>query len=167
MTHPTRRDFLKFTSIGLISAATGELLPVRFGHAAEPAADAAQLKRFIGVSGQLTQRDTLDPALAQALLHAFVQTNKFFDAQLAALADLLAQQPALLNGDKLKFPDDQAAQQKLAQAVLSGWYTGVVGSGKDALYVTYVNSLSNRLVADVLVPPSYSYGPCGSWQSKP
>lgn len=167
MTHPTRRNLLKFASIGLISAATGELLPIRFGHAAEPAADPAQLERFIGVSEQLTQRATLDPILAQALLHAFVQTDKAFDGQLTALAGLLARQPALLSAATLKFPDDQIVRQKLAQAILSGWYTGVVGAGKNALYVTYVNSLSNRLVADVLVPPSYSYGPCGSWQSKP
>ena len=65
------------------------------------------------------------------------------------------------------FADEHKPQQALAQAILQAWYLGVTGKGKKAACVAYVDTLANRAVAAELVPPSYSYGACGTWQARP
>ena len=44
---------------------------------------------------------------------------------------------------------------------------GDVGAGDTATCITYTNALMNVAVSDVLRPPSYAYGPYGSWAAKP
>ena len=44
---------------------------------------------------------------------------------------------------------------------------GIVGSGATARCIAYEDALDNVIVADVLKPPTYCYGPYGSWARKP
>ncbi len=125
------------------------------------------LKDFISVSQALTAQQQLNPTVAQALLLAFMQTDKNFVSRLTRLNTLFQEQPELLGEQKIAFSADDADSESLAKAILDGWYEGVVGKGFDAIYVTYVNNLANLLVSDKLVPPSFSYGPMGSWAQKP
>ena len=122
--------------------------------------------------GQSSHAANLQPyqlgdVLALALYQAFARNSAEIDTALAGLKTALGAGEVLAQDDKTAFAEAQKAEQALAQAILQGWYLGVVGKGKKSVCVAYVETLSNRAVADVLVPPSFSYGPCGSWSAKP
>ncbi|MFC0337363.1 Membrane bound FAD containing D-sorbitol dehydrogenase [Kushneria avicenniae] len=166
MTQFSRRRVLKVAGAFALTGVAGQTL---FLSSARASSEATQntLDRFMGVSSALTAREDLDGDLARALLHAHLLTDQDFPEALSRLEALLKAQPALLSSSRLAFAEDQSAQEATARAMLSGWYTGVVGEGDQALYVSFVNTLANVAVSDVLVPPSFSYGPCGSWQAPP
>jgi hypothetical protein len=158
-TYPmSRRGALKVVGALMLSGAAGQLLLTSRARAALASASPA-LNAFMAVSATLTGKPQLNVLLAQALHPALQKAVPDFDATLAKLQALLAQGDDLSAGHK--------AEQALSQAILQGWYLGVVGKGKKAVCITYVDALSNLAVADVLVPPSYSYGPCGTWSAKP
>ncbi|MFT4274448.1 MAG: sugar dehydrogenase complex small subunit [Pantoea sp.] len=163
----SRRRVLKMAGLVVITSAAGLLLPLPRLNAAQSLANASAQADFIQVSQWLTQQENLNSAVAHALLIALNQTQQNFMAGLTQLKALLQSQPELLQQEQLTFAASDAASEKLAQAILGGWYNGVVGKGKHALYVTYVNTLANQLVNDKLVPPSFSYGKCGSWAQQP
>ncbi|MRW89843.1 hypothetical protein GJ699_07595 [Duganella sp. FT80W] len=168
MTTPTisRRSALKALGVATLASVAGQLLlATRAKAALEPAGQG--LKDFLAVSTTLTGKNDLNPTLALALYKAMQQTQPELDGALLKLKTALAQDTVLAGGDKTAFADEQKAEHALSQAILQGWYLGTVGKGKKAVCVTYVDALSNRAVADTLVPPSYSYGPCGAWQVKP
>ena len=145
-----RRRALRVIGAAMLSGVAGQLL---LDSRAKAATDNAPpgLAPFRAVSATLTGKPSLDPTLALALFQAFQKATPDFDKALAAL------------------PADAAAMagQPLAQAILQGWYLGTVGKGKKAVCVTYLDALANRAVAAELTPPSYSYGPCGSWHARP
>ncbi|MDO6407200.1 sugar dehydrogenase complex small subunit [Pantoea phytobeneficialis] len=163
----SRRRVLKMAGLVVITSAAGHLLPLPRLNAAQSLANASAQADFIQVSQWLTQQENLNSAVAHALLIALNQTQQNFMAGLTQLKALLQSQPELLQQEQLTFAASDAASEKLAQVILAGWYNGVVGKGKHALYVTYVNTLANQLVNDKLVPPSFSYGKCGSWAQQP
>lgn len=167
MKHYSRRRVLKMAGLVAITSAAGHLLPLPRLNAAQPQADAVAQANFIQVSQWLTQLENLNSTVAHALFIALNQTQQAFTAELTQLTALLQSQPGLLQQDHLTFAASDVASEKLAKAILGGWYNGVVGKGKHALYVTYVNTLANQLVNDKLVPPSFSYGKCGSWAQQP
>ncbi len=121
---------------------------------------AGNLAVFTTVSATLTGRGSLDPALAQALYQAFQVAVKDFDTTLLKLR-------GAMTGEEITFSDEQKAEQGLSQSILQAWYLGVVGKGKKAVCVTYTEALANKVAAPILVPPSYSYGPIGTWTTKP
>lgn len=148
----SRRGALKVVGAVMLSGVAGQLLlNTRAKAALAPAGQG--LQDFIAVSRELTGKAELNATLALALHAALQKASPEFDAALLKLKDTLAAQ-----GE----PD-----KALVQTILQGWYLGVVGKGKKAVCVTFVEALSNRAVADVLVPPSYSYGRCGTWSAKP
>ncbi|ARJ44258.1 hypothetical protein B1H58_10380 [Pantoea alhagi] len=167
MTHYSRRRVLKMAGVVAIASATGQLLSLPRLKAAQPQGPLPGLDEFIQVSRLLIQQTELNVTVAHALTQAFSQTQKGFISELTRLKNLLQNQPALLQQDRLKFADADAESEKLAKAILSGWYNGVVGKGNHALYITYVNTLASQLVSDKLVPPSFSYGQIGSWAQQP
>lgn len=167
MKHYSRRRVLQVAGLVALSNAAGQLLSVPRVFAAQLTPAAPSLAVFLRVSQQLTQQSQLNPTVAQALVQALNLTQKDFPAGLAQLDALLSSQPALLQQDKLVFPEQNAASEKLAKSILGGWYNGVVGKGNNALYVTYINTLANQAVKDKVVPPGFSYGPCGSWAQQP
>ena len=162
----SRRGALKaLGALALSGVASQLLLSTRASAALAPAGQG--LKDFIAVSRTLTGKAEVNPALALALYQAFVKNTLEIDTALAGLNTTLGAGEVLAQDDKTAFAEAQKAEQALAQAILQGWYLGVVGKGKKSVCVAYVETLSNRAVADVLVPPSFSYGPCGSWSAKP
>lgn len=167
MINYSRRHLLKMVGVVTAVSAAGQLLPISRLKAAEQNNPPIGLKDFISVSQALTAQQQLNPTVAQALLLAFMQTDKNFVSRLTRLNTLFQEQPELLGEQKIAFSADDADSESLAKAILDGWYEGVVGKGFDAIYVTYVNNLANLLVSDKLVPPSFSYGPMGSWAQKP
>ncbi|WP_182058548.1 sorbitol dehydrogenase family protein [Pantoea sp. ME81] len=166
MKHYSRRRVLKMVGLVTIASAAGQLLPLPRLNAAQSPTNVAGLDDFMQISQLLTQQESLNATVGRALLLALSQTQKGFLPALAQLKALLQNQPELLQQDHLAFVSD-ADSEKLAKAILGGWYNGVVGKGNHALYVTYVNTLANLLVDDKLVPPSFSYGKCGSWAQQP
>ena len=162
--HPhqiNRRLALKAAGLGavMLSSIAGPLLLSQQARAGlQPAA--GNLAVFTTVSAALTGRGSLDPALAQALYQAFQLAVKDFDTTLLKLH-------GAINGKDITFSDEQKAEQGLSQSILQAWYLGVVGKGKKAVCVTYTEALANKVAAPILVPPSYSYGPIGTWTTKP
>jgi hypothetical protein len=162
----TRRGALKaFGALALSGVASELLLSTRAVAALAPAGQG--LHDFIAVSKTLTGKSEINPTLALALYQAFVNTAPNIDAALAGLKTTLLGAEVLAQDDKTAFTEAQKAEQALSQAILQAWYLGVVGKGKKSVCVAYADTLSNQVVADVLVPPSFSYGPCGSWSAKP
>jgi hypothetical protein len=162
----TRRRALQVLGAAMLSGVAGQLLSATRTRAALDAAGPG-LDDFTAVSRTLTGKPQLDPALALGIYHALRQAAPDADAKLAALKAALAQDGALDAGGKTVFADAQKAQQALSQSILQAWYLGVVGKGKQAACLAYIDALANRAVAAQLVPPSYSYGPCGAWQACP
>ncbi|WP_308921188.1 sugar dehydrogenase complex small subunit [Janthinobacterium sp. J1-1] len=156
-----RRLVLKAAGLGavMLSSIAGPLLLSQQARAGLPPA-AGNLAVFTTVSAALTGRGSLDPALAQALYQAFQLAVKDFDTTLLKLH-------GAINGKDITFSDEQKAEQSLSQSILQAWYLGVVGKGKKAVCVTYTEALANKVAAPILVPPSYSYGPIGTWTTKP
>lgn len=165
--HPmSRRHALKMLgAVSLAGVAGPMLLSTRAKAALAPAGQG--LQQFISVSQTLTGKPELNPTLALALYNAMLKNAADLDLQVSKLQTALAQAEVLAQGDKTAFSDTQKAEHGLSQALLQGWYLGTVGKGKKAVCVAYMDTLSNRSVADVLVPPSFSYGPCGTWSAKP
>lgn len=162
----SRRGALKaLGALALSGVASQLLLSTRAVAALTPAGQG--LTDFIAVSRTLTGKAEINPTLALALYQAFVKDSPQTDAALAGLKTALSAGEVLAQDDKTAFAEAQKAEQSLAQAILQAWYLGVVGKGKKSVCVAYIDTLSNQAVADVLVPPSFSYGPCGSWSAKP
>ena len=159
--HLNRRLVLKAAGLGavMLSGIAGPLLLSQQAKAGLPPA-AGNLAIFNTVSATLTGRGNLDPALAQALYQAFQVAVKDFDTTLLKLR-------AAISGEDITFSEEQKAEQSLSQSILQAWYLGVVGKGKKAVCVTYTEALANQVAAPILVPPSYSYGPIGTWTTKP
>lgn len=161
-----RRLVLKGAGLLMLSGAAGPFLLSRQARAGLQLAS-SNAAGFVTVSQALTGRAALDPALAQGLYRAFQLQVADFDATLLKLQAALAQEAGLLQGDTTAFAEAQKAERALSQAILQAWYLGVVGKGKKAVCVTFTEALSNRLAAPILVPPSYSYGPIGTWSAQP
>lgn len=162
-----RRRALQVVGAAMMSGVAGQLLLTSRAKAApDGAAPGPGAQAFQAVSRILTGKADLQPVLALALYEAFVRTTPDVDTALAALQASLAADPLGEDG-KTAFTDAQKAQQGLAQAILQAWYLGTVGKGRKAVCITYIDALANRAVAAELTPPSYSYGPCGSWRTKP
>jgi hypothetical protein len=164
----SRRGALKaLGALALSGVASQLLLSTRAVAALVPAGMGPGLHDFIAVSSTLTGKAEVNPTLALALYGAFLKTSPEIDGALAGLKTTLLGADVLAQDDKTTFAEAQKAEQALSQAILQAWYLGVVGKGKKSVCVAYVDTLSNQAVADVLVPPSFSYGPCGSWSAKP
>jgi hypothetical protein len=135
-----RRDLLVGGTLGVLVPASVEASPDKL------------ISTFMSVSRVLVGSAWLDVRLGQHLFDAFAKADANFPSELAALqASLTAKTPA----------------PPLSKAILRAWYVGVVGLGAGAVCVTYGSALMNQTVSDVLKPPSYAYGPYGSWTTQP
>ncbi|MFO6296987.1 sugar dehydrogenase complex small subunit [Rahnella selenatireducens] len=163
----SRRGVLKVIGLVGLTSVAGKLIPLPRANAAMIEPNAALLANFIQVSRQLTLHETLDNTVSEALCHALNLTQERFFEELTQLKTLLDANPDWLEQPVLRFPEAHVDAETLAKNILGGWYNGVVGKGYKAIYVTYINTLANKAVSDKLVPPSFSYGPCGSWAKQP
>lgn len=165
MTHPSvisRRRALHALGALALSGSAGHLLSATRTRQARAGAGPG-LDDFAAVSRTLTGKGALDPALMLALYRAMQDSTPHLDKALASLKAALAARP----DDGQPLDGLAPEQQALSRALLQGWYLGVAGSGKSAVCVAFIDTLANRAVAAELVPPSYSYGPCGSWRARP
>ena len=163
----SRRGVLKVAGLIGLTSVAGKLIPMPRASAAMIEPNAALLASFMQVSRQLTMHETLNNTLSEALCHALNMTQERFFEGVTELQGLLDANPDWLQQPLLRFPGAHVNAETLAKNILGGWYNGVVGKGNKALYVTYINTLANQVVSDKLVPPSFSYGPCGSWAKQP
>ena len=147
-------------------------LPAAFADNSAPGtATAKASQNFLTLSRLLTDKKALDPVQADRLYAAFVGVYPDFEAQLQQLLEFITaaddQAKLDLSGLQAALDAQQSPVAKLPGRIVSGWYVGVVGSGKAARCVTYETSLMYVAVADRLKPPSYAYGPYGSWGRNP
>ena len=157
--NPGRRMVLA----GLLSASAAALIPWAL---AEPVANAEQ-GAFLGVSAMLAGRQVLDPALAKRLYDALVAQDAAFPANVRALLALINAQGLQAAGLQQALDTAQSPLAALPRQIASAWYLGIVGKGEAAVCVAYEQALNAAVVADVLKPPTYSYGAYGSWARKP
>lgn len=122
---------------------------------------------FLNVSRIITGRATLDTAQANRLYAGLIATVPSFSAKLDALAAFIAGNPTSSLQLQSSLDAARAPFAQLAPLIATAWYVGVVGSGSAARCVTYETSLMNVVVSDRLKPPSYAYGPYGSWGRNP
>ncbi|MET0267079.1 MAG: sugar dehydrogenase complex small subunit [Duganella sp.] len=169
----SRRSALRLLGAVALSGVAGQLLLGTRARAALAAGapgagqDRAGFEHFLDVSKTLTGKAAPHAGLALVLYQALRANAPDFDTALQRLQAALSQGETLAQADKMAFSPEQKAEQALSQAILQAWYLGVVGKAAKAVCVAYTDTLSNQAVADVLVPPSFSYGPCGSWAAKP
>ncbi|MDE1181889.1 sugar dehydrogenase complex small subunit [Paraburkholderia sp.] len=131
------------------------------------AAPAVAPDAFVQVSRLITGRATLDASQANRLYAALVTAVPGFSEQLSALAAFVASNGSTAQQLQASLDAAKAPFAKLPGVIAIAWYVGVAGSGVAAHCVTYETSLMNVVVADRLKPPSYAYGPYGSWGRNP
>ncbi|MFG1173953.1 sugar dehydrogenase complex small subunit [Erwiniaceae bacterium CAU 1747] len=165
----SRRRLLTGTAGLLVAGALAKILPTRLALASPPLASAVTpSSSFHSLSIRLTGLEQPDPLLAQRLYSWLHDHFSSLDSQLDRLSQLLLQQPSA-NGSSLLTllaaqPDKLG---DLFQALISGWYLGVVGALPQPQCIAFENILSYRLVRDSLSPPSYAPGQPNFWTQPP
>lgn len=157
--YPTRRLLLQ----ALLTTYTASLIPFAL---AQPV-DTQEQGAFVALSAIIAGRQSLDPVLAKLLFQALVEEDAGFPQ---AAKDLLAliNERQLAPGQLQKTLDDeQSPLVAVPRKIATAWFMGVVGSGLQARCLAYEQALNALMVADVLKPPTYAYGPYGSWARDP
>jgi hypothetical protein len=160
----SRRTLLSTTARLAVVAVVGRV-GLRGASATQSAP--ASLDAFMAVSRRLTGKDNLDAALG-ARLHAALGTEiPRFQAHVRALRAIIDERSIEPLQLQHTLDAEQAALAPLPRKIVSAWYTGIVGEGERAQCIAFETSLMHGIVADHLSPPSYCYGPPGSWSGKP
>ncbi len=157
--NPSRRRVLA----GLLTAYTASLIPWAL---AQPVASPGH-GAFMALSALLAGRRALDTGLGARLYRALGITYPHFAADAQALLAQINQQH--IDPAQLQQALD-AAHSPLAplpRRIMRAWCLGLVGEGEATRCVAYENALNAVVVADVLKPPTYAYGPYGSWAKPP
>jgi hypothetical protein len=148
---------------GLLSAYTASLIPWAL---AQPVADVSR-GAFAALSAILAGRQSLDAVQATRFYDALVADDAGFPAAVQSLLTLVNDRKI----DPLQLQKVLDAEHsplaELPRKIVTAWFMGIVGSGERARCIAYETALNAVIVEDVLVPPSYSYGPYGSWAKKP
>jgi len=155
---------------GVLGAYVCSFLPLPFPAARADAAAMVAPKApalFVMISRLLTGKLQLDQQQANRLYAALVATDPDFDAHLKQLDDFISSSKTGLSALQARLDEQKPAFASLPARIVSAWYIGVVGSGKAARCISYETSLMYVAVADRLRPPSYAYGPYGSWGRNP
>ncbi|PLR30757.1 sorbitol dehydrogenase [Chimaeribacter coloradensis] len=122
---------------------------------------------FIRLSQLLTGHPTLDADMAERLYQHMLTLYPDFTRQVQALAQFVEAERLSAENLHAAITRQQPALAALPAAILTAWYLGVVGTGKQAVCLAYENALMNQAVRDHLTPPSYAYGAYGTWATKP
>ncbi|WP_449433223.1 sugar dehydrogenase complex small subunit [Pseudomonas putida] len=155
----SRRTLLK----GLLTAYTASLIPFAL---AEPV-DSPEQGAFLALSAIIAGRQSLDPMLAKMLYQALVADDGGFPQACKQLLDLINQRQLDPLHLQKTLEDEKSPLATVPRKVASAWFMGVVGSGEKARCLAYEHALNAQIVADVLKPPTYAYGPYGSWARHP
>lgn len=124
---------------------------------AVPAALSPEALAFLTFSKRITGHIDLNPTTATRIEAALRRDYPDFTAQFAQFAPLVERgQPP----DALLAAATEAGLRDLVLAIVAAWYTGTVGHGRDAVVVSYAESLMYRPVADAQTVPTYcNFGP--------
>ena len=132
----------------------------------QPAKDANRAT-FLALSAFIAGRSALDQGLAERLYDALVSLDPSFNGRVRSLLALIEQHsidPASLQAT---LDREHSPLAQLPRVIANAWFLGIVGAGDKARCVAYEDALNAEIVSDVLKPPTYCYGPYGSWSSKP
>lgn len=148
---------------GMLSAYAASSIPWAL---AQPVDDGAH-GAFVALSALLAGRQALDQVQARRLYDALAADDPGFPAAAQALL-------ALINGraiDPLQLQQvldtEQSVLAPLPRKIVTAWFLGIVGNGDTARCLAFETALNAVIVADVLSPPTYAYGPYASWARKP
>ncbi|MBA0034816.1 gluconate 5-dehydrogenase [Pantoea sp. BIGb0393] len=165
----SRRRLLTGTAGLLVAGVLTQVLPGNLAFAAPPlAAAVAPSASFRAISITLTGLEQPDTLLAQRLYSWLHEHVPQLDSQLDTLSTLLQQQPAANGSTLLTLLSSQPkALNDLYQALVSGWYLGVVGPLPRPQCIAFENIVSYQRVRDWLLPPSYAPGQPNFWTQPP
>jgi len=163
---PSRRRFIGTAFVGALAVNLG-LSWTRSTLAADQVVARTASPVFLEVSQKLCGRGHLEPGLATRLYSALVAEHADFPEQLQQLAQFMTGPGTNVTGLQASLDAAKPAFAGLPRAIVTAWYTGIVGQGETAHCVAYEESLMNVTVADQLKPPSYAFGNYGSWANQP
>lgn len=158
-TDPGRRRLLK----GILTAYTASLIPWAV---AAPVANDTE-GAFTALSAILVGESALYTRLGTRLHAALAAASPHFDADVKALLDLIDRDhidPARLQA---ALDGAQSPLAPLPRKLMRAWCLGFVDAGDQVQCLAYEHALDNVFVGDVLQPPTYAYGPYGSWSAPP
>jgi hypothetical protein len=155
----TRRMILK----GLLTAYTASLIPFALAEQI----DSKEQGAFLAVSAIIAGRQSLDKTLANNLYQALVADDPTFASGVEGLLALINERH--LDPMQLQkiLDDEKSPLASVPRQIATAWFMGVIGSGNQARCLAYEYALNSVIVADVLKPPTYAYGPYGSWARHP
>jgi hypothetical protein len=122
---------------------------------------------FLDLSRLLTGRASLDVGQGARLFDAFLTGTPGFQTGVERLLAWIKDHNVDVGQLQQTLDAESSPLAALPRQVMKAWYTGVVGEGGATRCVTFETSLMHRVVADRLNPPSYCYGPHGSWGNAP
>jgi hypothetical protein len=147
----------------LLTAYGASLIPLALS---QPAGDADR-GAFVAVSAILVGRQALDSVQAARLYAALSSDDANFATAIRALLAFITERKINLNELQRVLDAERPALALLPRKIVTAWYVGVVGEDERARCVSLEYALNASVVADVLKPPTYCYGPYGSWARKP
>jgi len=127
----------------------------------------ANLDDFIQISRLITGRGTLPASQASRLFNAMMQDDAQLSSKVQALLRLIEERKLGIERLQQSLDEDGNALSEVPQKIATAWFLGVVGEAETARCLEYERALNAVIVADVLMPPTYAYGPYGSWARKP
>jgi len=155
----SRRKLLKgVASISLLTL----VAPLPFNVMAQSSAASDPVSLFTLLSERLTEKSDLSVVISERIFQALKDRDSGFEANLKSLATEMSNIETQLLSTTLT-----PSSQKTAHAIISAWYTGIVGSGTDAQVITYRHALQFTAVDDVLEIRSYCPNKPGFWAAKP
>ncbi|WP_322044408.1 sugar dehydrogenase complex small subunit [Paraburkholderia sp. J67] len=164
---PSRRQFLIGTTL-LASLSVAGLGALSAAHAQAAAASAdADFAAFMRLSQYLTGKTALDVEIGRAILAGLRGDDANASAMIAQLNDFVARTNTPANTLQSVLDASQPTLAGLPKKVVTAWYLGVVGTGKNARTVAYEQALMYPPIADVIVMPSYARGVPGYWAKPP
>ncbi len=148
---------------GMGAAFAATMLP---GARAGTASDAGRAA-FLALSAIIAGSRALDGHLARRLFDALQADDRSFASSAGTLLDVVRQQHLEPSGLQRALDAGHPELAALPRRIASAWFLGIVGSGDKARCVAYESALSSVIVADILRPPTYAYGPYASWATRP
>lgn len=169
MINLSRRRLMFGAGSLLAAGALGKTLLVSNAFASAPLLNSVNLpSAFLALSVRLTGLEKPDLQLGQRLYQWLQQNDNQLDAHINQLSDLLeanqAHTPEQFQAVVAAQPQEIGA---LFQALVSGWYLGVVGSKMNPTCIGFENIVSYQLLSTSFTPPSYCAGEPNFWTQPP
>ena len=147
----------------MVSAYVASVIPWAMGQPAENERSGA----FIALSAIIAGFNSFDPDLAARLHEALLALDPSFDEKVRSLLALIEQHKVDPVRLQATLDAEGSSLAPFPRVIASAWFLGIVGSGDTARCIAYEDALNAVIVSDVLKPPTYCYGPYGSWARKP